>query len=99
LSTLSPEALSEIKKLTSRTVKTGAKIVRDSIREGAIGDYHPVAIVDLIWGIFTGLVLWEKSKHFFDPKKNYLKETLKMGFDILYRGMENKTPKKLSHEK
>jgi AcrR family transcriptional regulator len=87
LGTLSPELLDSINKLASESVKWATKIVERAMKEGIIKHYQPVAIVDLIWGMFTGVVLWEESKRFFSVKKNYLKQTLDAGWDIFHRGI------------
>jgi hypothetical protein len=44
-------------------------------------------MADILWGMFSGIVLWEESKRILDNKKDYLKETLNIAFEIFSRGI------------
>ena len=48
---------------------------------------NPNAVADIIWSLFTGVVLWEESKSMIDDEKNFLKETLDIAFEIFARGV------------
>jgi hypothetical protein len=48
-------------------------------------DFETLALIS--WSLFSGLVLWEESKRTLDPRKNFLKATLEMAFEVLGRGM------------
>lgn len=39
---------------------------------------------DILWAIFSGLVVWEEAKKRINPGKNFLKPTLDREFDIFY---------------
>jgi hypothetical protein len=49
---------------------------------------HPVALADIVWALFSGVVLWEESKRLIDSKKDFLKPTLEIAFEIFSRGIE-----------
>jgi hypothetical protein len=45
------------------------------------------AVADIVWSLFTGVVLWEESKRMFDDDMDYLKQSLDLAFEILARGI------------
>jgi hypothetical protein len=47
----------------------------------------PAALSDITWSLFSGVVLWEESKKVFNQRKDFLKQTLDIAFEILERGM------------
>ena len=65
-----------------------AKIFKEGSREGLFIDEHPQALTDVVWSLFSGLVLWEESKRIIDPGKDYLKSTMDIAFNILTRGIK-----------
>jgi hypothetical protein len=44
-------------------------------------------MADIVWSLFTGVVLWEESKRMIDDNKNFLKQTLDTAFEIFARGV------------
>jgi AcrR family transcriptional regulator len=83
---LSPKILSQIKHYGGNTIRTIANIFEDGIREDIFLNRDPIALADIVWGLFTGVVLWEETKKGFDPKKDFLKPTLELGIEIINRG-------------
>lgn len=83
------------KRLLKQVNETGQKLMRlislvyeegvtaRNFREGR-GSAH----ADVIWGTFAGLMIWEEAKSRIDPKKDFLKSTLDLAFDIFCRGIE-----------
>jgi AcrR family transcriptional regulator len=65
-----------------------ASVYEDGVREGRLIKGHGSAYADIIWSIFVGLVIWEEAKRRINPKKNYLKPTLDMAFDIFCKGIQ-----------
>jgi len=88
LKNLSPELLTQINVLSPNSLNLMAKIFEEGIKKGVFIDRHPVAFADIVWAIFSGLVLWEESKRIIDGEKNYLKETLGIAFEIFVRGIK-----------
>ncbi|MBW2612487.1 MAG: TetR/AcrR family transcriptional regulator, partial [Deltaproteobacteria bacterium] len=69
------------------SITTIAGIFEDGIRKGMIIDRHPVALADIFWSLFSGVVLWESSKKIIDGSKDYLKKTLAIAFEVFRKGI------------
>ncbi len=87
LKNLTNELLDEIKILSRRSLETMASIFEDGIREGYFIDKNPIAIADIVWSMFSGVILWETSKKIINKQKDYVKSTLETAFEILERGI------------
>jgi len=87
LKNLSPELLANIKELSGKSLESMAALFEDGINSGIFIDKHPTAIADIIWSMFSGVILWEESKRVLNEEKNYLKQTLETAFEILQRGI------------
>ncbi|MCF8050459.1 MAG: TetR/AcrR family transcriptional regulator [Desulfobacterales bacterium] len=87
LKNLSPELLAEIKQLSQSSLKVISEIFAAGIQDGVFIEKHPVALADVLWALFSGVVLWEESKKIINGEKDYLKETLEVAFDIFGRGI------------
>ena len=85
---LSPKILSQIKHYGGDTIRTIAKIFEDGIREEIFLNRDPIALADIVWGLFSGVVLWEETKRGLDPKKDFIKPTLELGIEIISRGVK-----------
>lgn len=88
LKNLSPHLLSDIKALSRSSFKSMTRIFEEGIEKGDFIDRHPVALADIVWAFFSGVVLWEESKRLIDSKKDFLKPTLEIAFEIFSRGIE-----------
>lgn len=87
LKNLSSELLSSLKDLSRNSLGLMAEIFEEGIEDGDFIDRHPMALADIVWSIFSGVVLWEESKHLINDDKNYLKQTLEIAFEIFARGV------------
>ncbi len=87
LKNLSPHLLSEIKDLARSSFRSMAKIFEEGIKKGDFIDRHPVALADIVWALFSGVILWEESKRLIDSQKDFLKSTLEIAFEIFRRGI------------
>jgi AcrR family transcriptional regulator len=87
LRNLSPHLLSEIKDLARSSFRSMAKIFEEGIKKGDFIDRHPVALADIVWALFSGVILWEESKRLIDSQKDFLKSTLEIAFEIFRRGI------------
>ena len=65
-----------------------SKIFKEGIKKGVFIDRHPIALADIVWSIFSGVVLWEGSKRLIDSKKDYIKSTLEIAFEIFSQGIK-----------
>ncbi len=88
LKNLSPHLLSDIKELSRQSFKSMARVFEEGIERGSFIDRHPVALADIVWAFFSGVVLWEESKKLIDSKKDFLRPTLEIAFEIFNRGID-----------
>ena len=87
LKNLSTELMDEIKTLSQKALGIITVFFQEGIDEGCFIDRNPVALADILWSVFSGIVLWEESKKIVDERKDYLKPTLDIGFEIFCRGI------------
>ncbi len=87
LKNLSEALLDEIKELSQKSIGAIAKIFEEGIAEGIYLERHPVALADIFWSMFSGVVLWEASKKIISSDKDYLKSTLATAFELFERGI------------
>jgi hypothetical protein len=87
LKNLSPDLLKQIETLSRNSLKVIANIFEEGIRKNVFVDRHPTAVADILWSLFSGIVLWETSKKIINGEKDYLKETFDTAFDIFSRGI------------
>ncbi len=92
LKNLSPEFLDEINELSRKSIGGIAKIIEDGIKSGVFIDRHPIALADIFWSLFSGVILWEASKNILNQEKDYLKNTLDIAFDIFTKGITKSIP-------
>ncbi len=87
LKNLSESLLGEIKALSQKSIGAIAKIFEEGMNKGIYIDRHPMALADIFWSMFSGVVLWEASKKIIRPDKDYLKSTLATAFKLFERGI------------
>jgi AcrR family transcriptional regulator len=90
LKNLSPELIDEIKELSRKSIGGMTKIFEEGIAEGIFIDRHPVALSDVFWAMFSGVVLWTNSKKVINAEKDFLKKTLDIAFRIFKQGVMRK---------
>ncbi|UCH22863.1 MAG: TetR/AcrR family transcriptional regulator [Deltaproteobacteria bacterium] len=88
LKNLSPELLADLKELSAKSVGGLTRIFQEGIEKGIFIDQHPVALSDIFWAMFSGVVLWMTSKKIIDANKDYLKSTLEIANEIFKQGVK-----------
>jgi AcrR family transcriptional regulator len=88
LLTLSPELLTEINTLTKKTMNMMSEIYLEGVRQGKFRKENGVALADIMWTMFIGIVLYEEAKRRLNPKKDFLKPTFDKAFEIFLRGIK-----------
>jgi AcrR family transcriptional regulator len=88
LKNLTPELLSEIRDLSQNSLNAMAKIFEKGISQGNFVNKKPLVFSDIVWALFSGIVLWEESKRIFNDESNSLKETLEIAFEIFAQGIK-----------
>ena len=87
LKNLSSPLLENITELSRNSLTILAAIFKDETGQDRYASHHPSAIADIVWSLFTGVVLWEESKRMIDNEKDFLKQTLDVAFEIFSRGI------------
>jgi len=87
LRNLSSPLLENFTELSRNSLQTLADIFKNSSGQNTFLTRRPTAVADIVWSLFTGVVLWEESKRMIDDDKDYLKQTLDLAFEILARGI------------
>ena len=90
LKNLSPQLIADIKELFSSSLGAMSNIFNEGINKGVIIDKKPEAIADLLWALFSGIVLWGESKKIMDNDKDYLKQALETAFEVFFLGIKQR---------
>jgi AcrR family transcriptional regulator len=88
LKNLSEKLMGEIEELSRKSIGAIAAVFEAGIAEGVFVERHPVALADIFWALFSGVILWTTSKKIINEEKDYLKDTLKIGFEMFARGVK-----------
>ena len=84
---LSSPLLENITELSRNSLQILVDIFKNSSGRDTFLNRQPTAVADIVWSLFTGVVLWEGSKRMIGDDKDYLKPTLDIAFEILSRGI------------
>jgi len=87
LKNLPEDLLDETKNLVRYSITAIVKIFEEGIDAGLFIKKNPVALADIFGSLFTGIVLLETSKNILDDKKDHLKSTLEIAYEIFNRGI------------
>jgi AcrR family transcriptional regulator len=88
VSNLSPNSLSGIKKLFRKSFRSIVEIFDEGINEGDFVIKNSMALANIFWALFVGTVLWEDSKKLIGVKKEHLRSTLEIAFEIFDSGVK-----------
>ena len=84
---LSPELSSQIRDCTRQYIRAIADLYEEGVREDVFLDCQPVAFAEIVWSVFSGLVLNEDTKKGLNVGKDQLEPTLIMALEIIGRGI------------
>ncbi|MEE4265673.1 MAG: TetR/AcrR family transcriptional regulator [Desulfobacteraceae bacterium] len=87
LKNLSSPLLDNISELSRNSLQIIADIFKNSSNPNTVLTHRSTAVADIVWSLFSGVVLWEESKRMIDDDKDYLKHTLDIAFEIFARGI------------
>jgi len=87
LKTLSSPLMENITELSRSSLQILADIFKNSSGHNTFLTRQPNAVADIVWSLFTGVILWEESKRMMDADKDYLQQTLNIAFEIFARGI------------
>jgi AcrR family transcriptional regulator len=92
LDNISPELYEQILDLSRRSLQALSEIFAKGIELGSFLKRRPMQLAVVLWGMFSGLILWEESKRSLDTRKAFLKPTLEIAFEIFGRGVKSGEP-------
>ncbi len=90
LRNLSGNVLKKLTETSKNALTAITTIVQEGIDQGVFIKKHPVALADILWATYSGVVLWVDSKRLLNNEKNFVKQTLMSAFEIIDRGLKIK---------
>ena len=69
LKNLSDKLMGEIEDLSRKSIGAIATVFEEGINAGVFIDRHPVALADIFWALFSGVILWTTSKKIINEEK------------------------------
>ncbi len=88
LKNLSPELLSEIQRLSNQALGNIGDLFRQGVDEDLFFTDSPEIVADIVWAMFSGIVLLEGQKQVLNIENNFVKNALDKGFEILLKGIK-----------
>jgi len=88
LQNLSEDVLKELKVHSAMAHGAIIDIIKQGIDEGTFIDEHPVALADILWAAYSGIVLWVDSKRLLNDEKDFVKSTLRTAFKVILKGLK-----------
>ena len=89
LKNISSPLLDNITELSRNSLQILADIFKNSSAGHSYLTDRPNAVADIVWSLFTGVVLWEESKRIIDDNKEHMKKNLDTAFEIIARGISS----------
>jgi predicted nuclease with RNAse H fold len=87
LTHLEPAMLTTIRNLSRNSLAIITKIFAEGVNDHVFIEKHPKALSDVLWGLFSGVVLWEESKRIISNKKETNASAFDTAFEIFLRGI------------
>ena len=88
LQNISQELLEELHDTGRNILNKIAAIFTTGMDEDIFVRENPMALADIVWSTFTGVISWEEAKRTTDPNKNHLQSTLDVAFANFMRGIK-----------
>ncbi len=88
LHNLSDPMMGQLKKYSTEAHGAIIAVVKEGIESGIFMEEHPVALADVIWATYSGVVLWVDSKRLLNDQKDFVKSTLTTAFRIMLQGFK-----------
>lgn len=87
LHSLSAELLTDIQALSQKSLQNIAVIFEQGIKAGLFIHRSPMVLADMLWALFTGVILLEETQKNVHNRKARFKESLETAFEIFDRGV------------
>ena len=87
LKNLSVPMLSHFRDLSEKTIDIISKIFEEGISGRVFIEKHPKDLSDVMWALFSGVVLWEESKRIINDRQDPIYPAFDTAFEIFSRGI------------
>lgn len=87
LKNLAPPMLTTIRDLSKQSIEIISKIFAEGVENEVFIEKHPEALSDVMWALFSGVVLWEESKRIIRNKREANSPAFDTAFEIFSRGI------------
>ena len=87
LKNLSAPMLSHFRDLSGKTIDIISKIFEEGISGRVFIEKHPKDLSDVMWALFSGVVLWEESKRIINDQHDPINPAFDTAFEIFSRGI------------
>lgn len=87
LKNLAPPMLTTIRDLSKNSLDIISKIFSEGIETKVFIKQHPKMLTDVMWALFSGVVLWEESKRIIANKRETNALAFDTAFEIFSRGI------------
>lgn len=87
LKNLAPPMLTTIRDLSKQSIEIISKIFAEGVENQVFIEKHPEALSDVMWALFSGVVLWEESKRIIRNKREVNSPAFDTAFEIFSRGI------------
>jgi AcrR family transcriptional regulator len=85
---ISRNVLDRINSISREVMTLVADIYEEGVRQGVFVEGHGMLHADIIWSLFTGIVVYEEAKTRLNPHKKFLKPTIDKAFNVFVRGIK-----------
>jgi AcrR family transcriptional regulator len=87
LHSLSADLLKDIQALSHKSLQNIAAIFQRGIEADMFVHQSPLVLADMMWALFTGVILLEETQKIVHNRKARFKESLETAFEIFNRGV------------
>ena len=87
LQNISPGLLASLNRTGKDLLNKLAGILQEGMDRELFVRANPLALADIMWGSFTGVVTWEQAKRTTDRNKEFLDPTLELALETFIRGI------------
>ena len=88
LKNLDPPILTTIRDYSKKSLDIISKIFAEGVENQAFIQKHPQMLSDVMWALFSGVVLWEESKRIIRDKRETSSPAFDTAFEIFSRGIK-----------
>jgi len=88
LQNISFELLTEITDLARSILAKIIQVLGQSLKKGAFADRPPIVFADILWGLFSGVILREEIQRVFNENDGHFRSKFELAFEIFLRGLQ-----------